>query len=86
MFMFVYANPGGTQIGVGQGCAAQASKPIPIFNGDFGQKGYPFLRIFREKQGHFGPIFFFKNFAIFAWQKTPKISKFCAHSEKLTHV
>ena len=41
--------PGGTQIWVEQGCAAQASKPIPIFKGDFGQKGYPFLRIFREK-------------------------------------
>ena len=40
--------PGGTQIWVGQGCAAQVSKPIPIFKGDFGQKGYPFLRIFRE--------------------------------------
>ena len=42
-------SPGGTQIWVGQGCAARASKPIPIFKGDFGQKGYPFLRIFLQK-------------------------------------
>ena len=40
---------GGTQISVGQGCAARASKPIPIFKGDIGQKGYPFLRIFLQK-------------------------------------
>ena len=40
---------GGTQIWVGQGCAARASKPVPIFKGDFGQKGYPFLRIFLQK-------------------------------------
>ena len=32
-----------------RGCAAQASKPIPVFKGDFGQKGYPFLRIFLQK-------------------------------------
>ena len=30
---------GGTQIWVGQGCAAQASKPIPIFKGDLAKKG-----------------------------------------------
>ena len=40
---------GGTQIWVEQGCAARASKPIPIFKGDFGQKGYPVLRIFLQK-------------------------------------
>ena len=40
---------GDTQIWVGQGCAAQDSKPIPIFKGDFGRKGYPFLRIFLRK-------------------------------------
>ena len=39
----------GTQIWVGQGCNARASKPLPIFKGDFGRKGYPFLRIFLEK-------------------------------------
>ena len=35
---------GNTQIWVGQGCAARASKPIPIFKDDFGQKGYPFQK------------------------------------------
>ena len=40
---------GGTRIWVGQGCAAGASKPIPICKGDFGQKGYPFLKIFLQK-------------------------------------
>ena len=46
-----YRSPtrGGTQIWVGQGCAARASKPLPIFKGDFGRNGYPFLRIFLEK-------------------------------------
>ena len=47
---------GGTQIWVGQGCAARASKPIPIFKGDFGQKGYPFLRIFFQKYAYFSKI------------------------------
>ena len=32
-----------------KGCNARASKPLPIFKGDFGRKGYPFLRIFLEK-------------------------------------
>ena len=36
--------PRGTQIWVGQGCAARASKPIPIFKGDFGQKSDPLER------------------------------------------
>ena len=51
---------GGTQIWVGQGCAARASKPVPIFKGDFGRKGYPFLRVFSWKIDSF-----FKNFTIF---------------------
>ena len=46
---YEYMHLGGTQIWVGQGCAARASKPIPIFKGDFGHKGYPFLRIFLQK-------------------------------------
>ena len=36
------SHPGGTQIWVRQGCAAPALKPIPIFKGDFGQKGTHF--------------------------------------------
>ena len=35
----------GTQIWFGQGCAARASKPIPIFKGHFGRKEHPFLGI-----------------------------------------
>ena len=46
------------------GVCARASKPLPIFKGDFGRKGYPFLRIFPWKLGPF-----FKNFAIFATRK-----------------
>ena len=68
---------GGTQIWVGQGCAARASKPIPIFKGDFGQNGYPFLRIFLQKFG---------DFQGFRMAKTPKVTWFGAQSEKLTHV
>ena len=69
--------PGGTQIWVGQGCAAQASKPIPIFKGDFGQKGYPFLRIFVKNKAILG-LFFqnFVNLGVFAWQKPQKLQTF----------
>ena len=31
------------------GVCRSSLKPIPIFKGDFGQKGYPFLRIFFQK-------------------------------------
>ena len=55
--------PGGTQIWVGQGCAARASKPIPIFKGDFGQKGYPCLRIFLQKWAYFSKILRFSGFS-----------------------
>ena len=59
---------GGTQIWVGQGCAARASKLLPIFKGDFGRKGYPF---FKDFSWNIGP--FFKNFAIFrGGEKTRK--------------
>ena len=44
-----HTGPGGTQIWFGQGCATGASKPLPIFKGRFGRKGYPWLRIFLEK-------------------------------------
>ena len=50
-------------------------RPLPIFKGDFGRKGYPFLRIFLENLGAF-----FKNFGVFAMRKPQ------AQSEKLTHV
>ena len=34
---------GGTQIWFRRGCAAEAAKPVPIFKGHFGRKGYPLL-------------------------------------------
>ena len=30
----------------GRGCAAEAAKPVPIFKGHFGGKGYPLLGVF----------------------------------------
>ena len=33
----------------GRGCAAEASKPVPIFKGHFGGKGYPLLGILVKK-------------------------------------
>ena len=44
---------GGTQIWFWQGCAAQGSKPIPIFKGHFGSKRYPFLGNFLRIEAHF---------------------------------
>ena len=49
------ANPGGgggggvTQMLFGRGCAAEASKPVPIFKGHFGGKGYPLLGVWRKR-------------------------------------
>ena len=40
---------GGTQIWFGQGCAAEAAKPVPIFKGHFGGKGYPLLGVFIQE-------------------------------------
>ena len=45
--------PGGTQMLFGQGCAAEASKPVPIFKGHFGGKGYPSLGIFSQENDVF---------------------------------
>ena len=39
---------GGTQIWFRRGCAAEAAKPVPIFKGHFGGKGYPLLRVWRK--------------------------------------
>ena len=44
---------GGTQILFGRGCAAEASKPVPIFKGHFGGKGYPLLGIFSQENDVF---------------------------------
>ena len=40
---------GGTQMLFGRGCAAEASKPVPIFKGHFGGKGYPLLGVWRKR-------------------------------------
>ena len=40
---------GGTQIWFRRGCAAEAAKPVPIFKGHFGEKGYPLLRVFSQE-------------------------------------
>ena len=53
----------GTQIWFGQGCAALASKPLPIFKGHFGRKWYPLLRIFLEKWANFSQILRFSGFS-----------------------
>ena len=42
---------GGTQIWFRRGCAAEAAKPVPIFKGHFGGKGYPLLRVFSQENG-----------------------------------
>ena len=40
---------GGTQMLFGRGCAAEAAKPVPIFKGYFGGKGYPLLGVFIQE-------------------------------------
>ena len=40
---------GGTQMLFGRGCAAEASKPVLIFKGHFGGKGYPLLGVWRKR-------------------------------------
>ena len=44
---------GGTQIWFRRGCAAEAAKPIPIFKGNFGGKGYLLLRVFSQENDVF---------------------------------
>ena len=44
---------GGTQMLFGRGCAADASKPVPIFKGHCGGKGYPLLGIFSQENDVF---------------------------------
>ena len=40
---------GGTQKLFGRRCAAEAAKPVPIFKGHFGGKGYPLLGVFIQE-------------------------------------
>ena len=44
---------GGTQIWFRRGCAAEAAKPIPIFKGHFGGKGYLLWRVFSQENDVF---------------------------------
>ena len=44
---------GGTQIWFRRGCAAEAAKPVPIFKGHFGGKGYPLLGGFIQENDVF---------------------------------
>ena len=53
-YTFVGWCPGGggggvTQIWFRRGCAAEAAKPVPIFKGHFGGKGYPLLGVFIQE-------------------------------------
>ena len=36
-----------------RGCAAEAAKPVPIFKGHFGGKGYPLLGVFIQENDVF---------------------------------
>ena len=45
-FLRARGGGGGTQMLFGRGCAAEASKPVPIFKGHFGGKGVPIIRDF----------------------------------------
>ena len=55
IFIFLHTRSpgGGTQIWFRRGCAAEAAKPVPIFKGHFGGKGYPLLRVFNQENGVF---------------------------------
>ena len=44
---------GGTQIWFRRGCAAEAAKPVPIFKGHFGGKGYPLWGGFYSRKWRF---------------------------------
>ena len=44
---------GGTQIWFRRGCVAEAAKPVPIFKGHFGGKGYPLLGVFSQESDVF---------------------------------
>ena len=65
---------GGTQIWIDQGCAADSSRPIPMFRGNISKNRYPYLGIFLKKV----PISC--NFAV----KTHKIFKI-SHSSHSKH-
>ena len=43
----------GTQMWFRRGCAAEAAKPVPIFKGHFGGKGYPLFGVFIQENDVF---------------------------------
>ena len=47
--LMIQSRGGGTQMLFGRGCAADAAKPVPIFKGHFGGKGYPLLGVLRKR-------------------------------------
>ena len=51
--LFPGGGGGGTQIWFRWGCAAEATKPVPIFKGHFGFKikGYPLLGVLSDENG-----------------------------------
>ena len=56
LFTACWSRGGGgglTQIWFRRGCAAEAAKPVPIFKGHFGGKGYPLLRVLSQESGVF---------------------------------
>ena len=56
--------PGGVlRFELDRGVPLEPQKPIPIFKGDFGQKGYPFLMIFLQKFAYFSKISQFSGFS-----------------------
>ena len=57
---------GGTQIWFRRRCAAEAAKPVPIFKGHFGKKGYP-LGVFIQENDAF--VYFSDE-----WAKISKVS------------
>ena len=55
--MAVSTSRGGSQIWIGQGCAAGSSGPISMFWGKFSQNRYPCLGIFLKKGTHLVQFF-----------------------------
>ena len=49
MAPFTPGGGGGYSDLVPTGCAAEAAKPVPIFKGHFGGKGYPLLRVLSQE-------------------------------------
>ena len=53
LFVKGLVTQGCAQIWFRRGCAAEAAKPVPIFKGHFGGKGYPLLGVFIQENDVF---------------------------------